>query len=184
MNKLFPGMTDNSVEFFTHQNQLKFIKSGQIASFTDLPFATIEILREEIDKSIEVKTALHDLHPTSEMKRIEQFAICRFGGIDKEGDIVDGKLQDGEFWACPMHGNCPHEGVLCKLPLINGKRLSKQDVQLIKLLSTDKTNEVIAEESEIPLGTFHLAKKFLYKKLGNIQTKQELAILAMVHNII
>lgn len=183
MSNLLPGLTDDSVEFFTHQNQLKVIKSGQVLSFTDLPFATIQVLKEEINKSIETKVALHDFHPTSEMKRIEQFAICRFGGIDMQGDIVNGELQDGEFWACPNHGNCPHEGVLCKLPFINGSRLNKQDVQLMKLSATEKTNEVIAEELSLPLGSFHFAKKFLYKKLG-IQTKQELAVLAMNHNII
>lgn len=183
MSKLFPAMTDNSVEFFTHQNQLKFIKNGQVQSFTDLPFATIQILKEEMRKSNEVLTALHDMHPTSDMKRIEQFAICRFGGIDLNGDIVDGQLQDGEYWDCPMHGKCHHEGILCRLPVINGSRINKQDVQLIKLSATDKTNDVIADELDLPLGTFHLAKKYLYQKLG-IQTKQELAVLAMRNNII
>jgi len=183
MNKLFPGMTDDSIEFFNHDNQLKFIKNGQVQSFTDLSFSTIEILKEEINKSNEIKIALHDMHPTSEMKRVEQFAICRFGGIDLNGDILNGELQDGEYWDCPMHGKCHHEGVLCKLPLINGSRINKQDVQLIKLSTTDKTNDVIADELNLPLGTFHLAKKYLYQKLG-IQTKQELAVLAMKNNII
>jgi len=183
MNNLYPGMTDNSVEFFTHQNQLKVIKNGLVQSFTDLPFSTIQILKNEISKSNEVKTALHDMHPTSEIKRVEQFAICRFGGIDLNGDIVDGQLQDGEYWDCPMHGTCEHEGVLCKLPVINGSRINKQDVQLIKLSVTDKINEVIADELDLPLGSFHLAKKNLYRKLG-IQTKQEMAVLAMKNNII
>jgi hypothetical protein len=183
MNNLLPGLTDESVEFFTHERNLRVIKGGKVVSFTDLPFSTISILKEEIKKSNCIQTALHDIHPTSEMKRVEQFAICRFGGLDMQGDIVNGELQDGEYWDCPMRGKCNHEGILCKLPVINGSRINKQDVQLIKLSVTDKINEVIADELQLPLGSFHLAKKYLYRKLG-IQTKQELAVLAMKNNII
>jgi hypothetical protein len=183
MNNLLPGLTDESVEFFTHERTLRVIKGGKVVSFTDLPFSTISILKEEIKKNNCIQTALHDMHPTSEIKRVEQFAICRFGGLDMQGDIVNGQLQDGEYWECPMRGKCEHEGVLCKLPVVNGFRLSKQDVQLIKFIITDKTNDVIAELLSIPLGTFHLAKKYLYKKLG-VQTKQEVALIAASFNIL
>lgn len=183
MAKVYPGMICDSIEFFYHDSQLKAIQNGKIKNFSELSFATIQVLKEEINRSKEVKLALHDFHPTSEMKRIEQFAICRFGGLDFSGDIHNGELQDGEYWACPNHGKCPHEGTLCKLPMVNGKRLTKQEVDLIKLSSTDKTNDVIAEDLGIPLGTFHQLKKALYEKFF-VQTKQELTRLSSLINII
>jgi DNA-binding CsgD family transcriptional regulator len=181
--KLLPGMACNSVEFFVHHSEMKAIQHGKVIDFTELPFATIEIMQEEIKKNKEVNLALHDMQPYSSIKRVEQFAKCRFGGLDFQGDIKNNQLQDGEYWPCPMHGNCPHEGVLCKLPLYNGIRLTKQDVQLLKLLVSNKTNDVVADEMRIPLGTFHQAKKNLYEKLS-IQTKQEAAVIAMSLNII
>ena len=106
-----------------------------------------------------------------------------FRGLDFQGDIKNGELQDGEYWPCPNHGKCQFEGVLCKLPLVNGQRLTKQEVDLIKLSSTDKTNDVIADDLGIPLGTFHQLKHKLYEKFV-VQTKQELTKLSALINII
>ncbi|HBK83836.1 MAG TPA: hypothetical protein DDZ41_09635, partial [Flavobacterium sp.] len=161
----------------------KAIQNGKIKTFSELSFATIQMLKEEINNDKNVKLALHDFHPISEIKRIEQFAICRFGGLDFTGDIKNGHLQDGEYWPCANHGKCPHEGVLCKLPLVNGQRLTKQEIDLIKLSSTDKTNDVIAEDLSIPLGTFHQIKHKLYDKFM-VQTKQELTLMSSTLNII
>jgi DNA-binding CsgD family transcriptional regulator len=182
--KVLPGMACTAVEFYDSDGEMKVIQNGKVLDFTELPFATIQILKENIKKSKDVELALHEMHPTSEFKRIEQFARCRFGGLDFQGDIKNGELQDGEYWPCPMHGNCPHEGVLCKLPKIDDERLSKADVQLIQMLASNKTNEAIADEIGVPLGSFHLAKKWLYKKLGNIQTKQELVAIGYRLNIL
>lgn len=182
-SKILPGMACNSVEFFMHERNLKVIQQGKVMDFTELSFAAVQLLSDEIRKDKEVQFALHDMHPYSNIKRVEQFATCRFGGLDMQGDIKNGNIQDGEYWECPMHGNCPHEGVLCKLPKYNGIRLNKQEIQLLKLLSSNKTNEVVADEVGIPMGTFHQAKKNLYEKLS-IQTKQEAAVIAMTLNII
>lgn len=172
MNNLHPGMNCNSVEFFVVDSYAKAIHKGKVIDFTELPLGIIEMLKEEIKKDKEVNLILHDLHPTSQWKRLEQFVTCRFGGIDFQGDITpEGNLQDGEYWPCPLRGNCSHEGKLCKLPIVNGQRLTTQEVQLMQLSTTDKTNEVIAEEMEMAPGSFHKAKALLHKLLG-VQTKQ------------
>lgn len=173
----FPGMLDQSTEFFVYEDKLKVIQHGNIKDLSDLPLQTIEILKQEMKADKEVNLALHDLHPTSKFKRIEQFITCRFGGLDFNSDVQDGKLQDGEYWECPKRGSCPHEGVLCKLPVVNNERLTKTDVQLMQLSSSEITNDVMAETIGMPFGTLHQAKKQLYKKLG-VQTKQRCAIIA------
>lgn len=171
MTKPYPGMIDESLEFFTFEDKLKVIKNGQVQNFQDLSFADIQILKDVIDSKIEIKLALHDMEPASEMQRIKKFVHCNFGGLDYQADIKEGILQDGEFWPCPNRGSCPHEGVVCKLPIYNGTRLTKQDVQLMQLNASEMTNEVIAETLSLPMGTFHQKKKNLHDKLG-VQTKQ------------
>lgn len=183
VSRPYPGMTCSSTEFFSYGQELKVIQNGAIKNFNEISFCTIQILKEAMSASDDISSALMEMHPNSEMKRIEQFARCRFGGLDFDPDIKDGVLQDGEFWACPFHGNCKHEGILCKLPVVNGHRLSKIDVLLMQKSSTEKTNEVIAEELDLPFGTFHKAKKHLYEKLS-IQTKQELVKIAIFLNLI
>jgi len=180
---LLPGMVDKDVEMFVQNNELQVIQGGKIIPFAELAFATISILDEEIAKDKEVQLALHDMHPTSKIKRTEQFAKCRLGGLDFNPDIKDNVLQDGEYWPCPKRGNCPHEGILCKLPVINGKRLTQTEVKIMQLSSTEVTNEVMAEVLEVPLGTLHKFKKILYDFLG-IQTKQEATLLSKFFNLI
>lgn len=183
INKQFPGMCDSGIEFFISDKDTKIIQHGKVMPFSEISFATLKILEQAIRADININLELHDMHPTSKIKRIEQFARCRFGGLDFEGDIKDGQLQEGEYHNCPKHGNCKSEGILCKLPSFNGQNLSSQDIHLMQLLSTPKTNDVIADEMNLPMGSFHKAHRQLYDKLG-IQTKQENTRIAFSLNLI
>jgi|SRR5690606_22815415 len=184
-DKMYPGMISHEIELFVVENELKFIQNGKVSSFAELPYATFQLLRETIATDTEVQLHLKQMHPTSEYRRIEQFAKCRFGGLDFTGDICNetGTVQDGEYWDCPLRGKCMSEGILCKMPKVGSNRLTPVEIKLIQLTTTDKTNEVIAEEMQLPLGSFHKSKKNLYEKL-NISTKQCLTKLALSMNII
>lgn len=182
-NTPYPGMTCSGLEFFVHDGELNVMHNRKVIDFTELPFAVIQQLREAIEQDKNVKMALMDIHPTSEVKRLEQFAKCRFGGLDFKPDILHNQMQEGEYWACPLRGRCEHEGVLCKMPTINGQRLTKPEVSLMRLISSEATNEVIAELLGYKMGTFHLEKKKLYSKL-KVQTKQGVAIISQHLNLI
>lgn len=181
--KTYPGMNDNSIEFFSANEDLKFIQNGQIKNFSEIPFVVSQVLKDAIAQDAAVKSALLEMHPNSQMQRLEQFAKCRFGGLDFQADIVDTNLQNGEYWECPKRGTCKHEGVLCKLPMYNGHRLTSLDIDLMKESCTEKTNDVIAEDMKLAYGSFHKAKKGLHGKLG-VQTKQGIAIIAMQLSIL
>lgn len=183
--KIYPGMISKDVEMFVVENELKFIQNGRVASFSEFPYALFHLLREAINTDESVAQHLHIMHPSSEYRRIEQFGKCRFGGLDFKGDICNdtGKLQDGEYWECPLRGNCRSEGVLCKMPKVGDERLTSSEIKLIQLITTDKTNEVIAEEMDLPLGSLHKSKKNLYEKF-KINTKQCLTKTAMAFNLI
>lgn len=181
--KLYPGLVCNNVELFHDGFSLKAISGGSIKSFQELPFLYIQTIREAISKSPEVQEHLLLMHPDSEMKRIEQFAICNFSGLDHTPDIAEGVLQEGEYWDCPKRGLCPAEGILCKQLQYNGKAITSVEIKMIKLLATDMTNESMAEELHLPFGTYHLIKKKLYEKLG-VCTKQEITLIGVALNII
>ena len=179
----YAGMSCNGIEFFQNNNDLFAIHNRKIIAFTELPFGIVQLLKEEIEQHPEVKMALHDMHPISEYKRIEQFARCRFGGLDFHPDIKNNVLQEGEYWPCPLHGKCESEEILCKLPSYKGQRLTNADVKMMQHLSTEETNEAIAEDLDYTLGSFHKIKQQLYKKLG-IQTKPTLALITRALNLI
>ncbi len=181
--KLYPGMNGSGIEFFTVESEVKVISGGKIYNFTELSFPIIQLLREEINNNKVLKMALLDWHPKSEFSRLEQFAKCRFGGLDFEADIKSNQLQSGEYWDCPIRANCANNGLVCSAPKYNEQELTPIDIALMKHTSTSETNEVIAEKLFLPLGSFHKAKKILYDKLC-VQTKQEVALIASRLNII
>ncbi|WP_372744315.1 LuxR family transcriptional regulator [Lutibacter sp.] len=181
---LYPGMNDAGFEFFIVEDEVKFIANSKISNFTELPFGIIQIIEEEIENNKAIKMALLDWYPNSKYDRLKQFVKCRFGGLDFEADIINHQLQPSEYVECPIRSKCEHNGVLCKAPEYNGSKLNAIDIQLMKLLTTPLTNEVIAEQLNLPLGSYHKYKKLLYEKLGFIQTKQELTIIAITLNII
>jgi hypothetical protein len=182
-NRQFPGMGDNGIEFFISEKETKFIQHGSVLPFSKLPISTLKILEETILQDPQVSHALLQMHPVSKLKRVEQFARCRFGGLDFVGDIVDGKLQEGEYHECPKRGSCKSEGILCKLPVYNGQTLSSLDVQLMQQLSTSKTIDAIIYEMDLRPGTFHKLHNILYSKLG-VQTRQAVTKIAYLLNLI
>lgn len=183
--KTLPGMSkDGQIEFYKDENSIKIMENGKVKDFTEISLSTLDLLKNKIKEDKEIELILHDLYPTSEIRRIEQFVSCRFGGLDFQADIIDNEIQDGEWHECSFRNQCPYNGKLCKLPKAsNGKRLTEVEVNLIKETSTEKTNEHIAEFLGVCLGTFHLLKKNLYQKL-QVQTKQAVAIFGFMNNII
>lgn len=183
LNKVFPGLMCDSLEFFNTGKDLMYFNKGRLRSFKELPFSYVQVIREKIKADPAIQSELMQMHPDSEMKRIEQFAICNFSGLDHEPDIQNGILQEGEYWNCPMRGSCIAEGILCKPLTYNGQPINAVEITMIKLLVTKMTNETIADTMLLPLGTFHMFKKHLYDKL-KISTKQELTRIADRINII
>ena len=98
MQKLIPGLLDNTIEFFNFEDDVKFISDGKLKSFTEAPASVIIMLKEAIDKKPEAKAILMDWHPESEFNQLKQFASCKFGGIDYSADIKNGELQEGEYF--------------------------------------------------------------------------------------
>lgn len=173
----------SGVEFFRMDNEFFVIEDGSTKPFHLTSSSAIQLLRQTISECDVTSQALEMMHPGCEMSQLKQFASCRFGGLDYSADLKDGQLQEGEYWDCPMRGNCFAEGVLCTMPIVNGHQLSSIEIRLMQLLCSDMINEVIAEQIGIPMGTFHRDKKQLYRKF-NVQTKQELTIQAIIHNLI
>lgn len=183
-NRLYPGLTCASIEFFVgHNGRLKVMSSGKVKEFRNAPYSYHQILKEAIESEPETFQVLNQWYPHSEMKRLIQFGSCRFGGLDFQADVKGFTLQEGEYNECEARDFCPGAGIICKTPKINGITISFLEVKILQLLAGTATNENISEDLGIKLGTLHLMKKNLYEKL-KIQTKQEAAMICRDHNLI
>ena len=182
-NTVYPGLLCEGTEFFKDGQTDRFFYNGSVRSFNELPSYYIELVREEIERRPDAKDELTRMHPNSEMKRVQQFIHCNFSGLDFTPDIKGGVLQQGEYWDCPLRGICPGEGKICKQLTYQEQIITAVEIKMIKLSVTDMTNEVIAESLRLPLETFNLIKKRLYKRLS-INTQQDLRLIAVATNII
>lgn len=182
-NKSIPGITGKGIEFYQIKGSIKMLYNGSIKDFIETPPIILDIIKNEINSNPDVKSELERLYPNSEIFQIHKFIKCRFGGLDHTPDILNGKLQASEYWNCPIRKNCVSKGILCKKASYHGIELEWTDLELMKLLTTDKTNEVIAEELKIPFGSLHSKKKRIYE-IFKISTKQELTIICLLLNFI
>jgi DNA-binding CsgD family transcriptional regulator len=182
-NALYPGMIDNKVEFFAVEGGMKFIKDSEVQCTTKMPYSLIQLGYEEIAKEPEVEKALQEWHPNSKFNQLQQFLKCRYGGLDFSADMENNQFKEGDYWNCPSRKTCPFNGIICKAPKVNGHELTVLEIDLMILKSTNKTNQVIADELNLAFGSFHKASKILYQKLG-VQTRQEITVKAHELNLI
>ncbi|MFD2824498.1 helix-turn-helix transcriptional regulator [Lacinutrix iliipiscaria] len=169
--RIYPGLNDSFVEFFNHNNQVKAFVNGKMLDLKEVPFSYHQIIKEALNDLPEAKKVLKEWFPKSETHQLQKFIECRFGGLDFTPDIEDYKLQPGEYWDCPLRGNCKGEGKVCQPLIYNNNPLSFKEIKLLKLLITNDTNELIGDKLNVPMGSLHKMKRILYAKLG-IQTKQ------------
>jgi len=181
--KIYPGMLDDQVEFFKCSTGVKIISSGTITAFSEIATHTYQLLKEKLAIDTPALEILKQWYPNSELQRIEKFTECRFGGLDFTPDISKNNLQDGEYWDCKFRGECKGEGVVCRALKFKGRQLDSREIKLMKWLSGNATNDVIAEALDMSLGLFHKIKQRLYLKLG-VQTKQEVALIAASLNLV
>lgn len=181
--KYYPGMLDANIEIFKSPLGLKVIHNSSIINFDQISMPLYQRFKDELQKSPEALEILMEWFPDSELKRLEKFAECRFGGLDHEPDITHQATQFGEYWDCPLRGSCKGEGKVCLPIKYNDELLNAVDIKILRLVATDLTNEVIADKLKLALGSLHKIKKELYQKL-NILTKQEAALIAKQLNLI
>jgi DNA-binding CsgD family transcriptional regulator len=181
--KTYPGMIDSNYEFFKSSGGLKVISSGTVLKFKDISMPLYQLLKERMKAEPDAMNILRSWFPNSELCQLEKFAECRFGGLDFTPDISESEIQDGEYWDCPLRGNCKGEGIVCKNLSFQGQVLTVFEIKMMRLVATNYTNEVIAELLEISFGQLHKLKQALYQKL-NVQTKQEVTLIAGSLNLI
>jgi DNA-binding CsgD family transcriptional regulator len=182
-SRLYPGMVDTNVEFFKSAQGVKVISKGIIKKFNQLSPQVYQILKTSLSKEAHATQILNEWYPNNELQQLEKFTECRLGGLDFTPDIQGNVLQDGEYHDCPFRGKCAGEGIICKALKYNGKIISQQEIELLRLIATNYINEVIAEKLKISFGQFHKVKKALYSKL-NVQTKQGATLIAFDLNLI
>lgn len=83
---------EHGMKFFVAEHEIKPIENIKTLPFCELPFSTLHLVKQAINENLAIKLDLHDLHPASEIRRIEQFAVFLAMGICNATDILDSSL--------------------------------------------------------------------------------------------
>lgn len=176
------GLVDNGVEFFVHNNEVKCLHQERVYIFKLFPGWIIEIIEEDMMKYPEALKALADWKIFHRDDMIRQYIYCRFGGFDSDPDIdTHGKINHTEYFDCGQRGICPYEGKLCCTIKVSNGNLTKQEVEVLKLVQLP--DKLIADKLNISIETVSSHWQNIRTKTDK-KSKIELAVFAQYKNLI
>ena len=173
--ELYPGMLDSSKEYFEAEGNVFLITNGMVQRFDDVQYH--EELELIIETEPKLKQTIQQIVSDNVKDQQKQLAKCRFGGLNLTADFSDDSKSTNDYRNCQKRGNCIGENIICHPIKINGIEVSELEINLLKELATDKKNEAIASDLNLPLGTFNVTKTSLYRKLDIYNKPQSVFIL-------
>lgn len=166
----YPGMLDQSKEYFNHENNVLLIENGRIRKFEEV--TNHPELDKILDDEPELAALLEKWFSGDTQVMLRTIARCRFGALNFTADF-DGESIDHDYCDCVYRGACEGENIICKPVNFNGTKISDDEINLLKELSSNEKNLKIADNLGVPVGTLNVTKTKVYQKFGLI-TKQQL----------
>ena len=173
--ELYSGMLDSSKEYFEAEGNVFLITNGMVQRFDDIQYH--EELELIIETEPKLKQTLQQMVGDNVKDQQKQLAKCRFGGLNFSPDFSNDSKSTSDHIDCPKRGNCIGENIVCQPIFINGVEVTELEINLLKELATEKKNEAIASDLNLPLGTFNVSKTQLYRKLDIYNKPQSVFVL-------
>ena len=168
-----PGGLIKGGEFFTYNDQSKYITAGSMVDFWQAPTEVLQILHDDMKSKPLVEAAMVVLVGSNENEKLEQFSKCQFGALNNDPDIDEnGKLSHPEYVPCAKRATCPVQGIGCSSIMVQeGIFLTKSETEVFKLvLWPDRIIAVTLGISEFTVKTHW---KNIRVKMG-LQTKGQI----------
>lgn len=137
-----------------------------------------------VDQQINVRhqEALTEMRISSPELRRLKFLQCNCSSYDFTPDIEDGVMQL-EYVACEYRGICKQEGKLCQPLMINGQKISMQELRITSLIRKGLYDKEISAVLNIAPQTLRTHKQNIERKL-NADRKVQVALKAVEYGII
>lgn len=178
------GLEDSGVEFYVHHNEVRCLHNGRTYRFDEFPEEVLQLVENYLMTKPEALKALHEWDIQNADDMLRQFIFCHFGGFDNTPDITScGNIIEADYFDCGRRGKCKHEGKLCSSIKVENGYLTKQEINILKLIAQGKLNKEIADELNISEETVSTHNQNIQQKTGKSR-KPELALLARDKNLI
>ena len=163
-------MIDQSKEYFNYGSNVLVIQNGEVKKFEEI--AEHPELSKILDDEEDLNNLLTKWFGNDNQVKLRVLARCRFGALNFTPDFSS-KGVSNDYCNCEYRGACEGENIICKPISFKGRKISDQEIDLLKELTTNEKNSTIAEKLDLPVGTFNVLKTNIYQKFGFI-TKQQL----------
>jgi len=174
------GLEDQGLEVYAHNENLICVFRGSKIDFWKLPEWIIEKFRQDMyDKN--VINFYVSVGITDENKILYQHVWCNYGGFNMEADF-DGQNLKPEYWDCGKRGACKLEGKTCIRISLEEKNLTRQELEITKLIRTGLADKQIADVLKISINTATTHRQRIEKKIG-ASCKVDVAMFAASNNL-
>lgn len=149
-------------EFFSYEGDVYVRHSdGTAARVTEADTDLVREMEEKISNFYpEAYNVLQEIYrkssgnvPYYRFRIVARFIRCNLAEMDHVPDVDTAGRLHLESVACPMRGECPYDGIICR-PSFN-HRLSPAELRVMKLLYDGYTDEEIADTLCLSRHTVH-----------------------------
>ena len=102
--------------------------------------------------------------PHFEYSIVSRFIRCNWGRFDSVIDIDQFGYFNFEEVECPLRGECPHEGIICR-PRFNSN-LSEREIEVMSNYYKNKSTVQIADDMCLSTETVRTHKRNAFKRTG------------------
>ena len=175
------AMVDGT-EFYLEKGEIKFMIDGVPHMFCDISVDKLTLIRQRMESDLKVMKGLCILGIENPVEQIKQFIYCQFGNFDNKADISSNDEFNSEYWDC---GNrpCPSDGLICKLPSVKNGSLTPHEAQLIREVSSNHSNKMVAATFNRSKLTIDTEMRTIKNKIGCF-TKAGICTFAGQHNLV
>lgn len=109
------------------------------------------------------KESRHNI-PFFEYKIVQRFIKCNWAEFDSTMDIDRFGNFNFEEVGCPLRGDCPHEGIICK-PKFNSN-LSEREREVMQLLYEGVPDVTVSNKLHVSIETVKTHKRNAFRRTG------------------
>lgn len=173
-NRLIAGMIDENVEIFAKNGKVYYTKKGAVKHLSELDSDLKILIENEIDRK-----TVRDIKKEFSIQEedvFEQFCKCRFGNLNFDADIKEGKLQE-EHPNCDRMLTCKLFDKVCKVPPAPGGKFTKMEYIITSYVGKGLCIDEISSILFISTSTIRTHLSRIHRKL-NVKTNAEVAAYA------
>lgn len=179
---------DSSIEFFGCLNDIKndvevfWMQNGSSRSWRYLSDKNYQICNDALLSDKIAYAYLTENFPSiSENRKTELYIYALYGHLDNTPDMIDGILQPSENFR--ISADCPSFGWSSKWFTLNGKILTRTEIDIIDCINIEMPDKMIASVIDKSHSYLDQLKRNLFVKAG-VSCKSGLMRIAVQEKII